>query len=263
MGGRTISRIVEYCPRRIVCLSTESADWLLRIGAWESVAGTTAFFAVPPGAEPKPRIGGFSTAQFDEIAELEPDLIVAYSDVQAPLLSELMRRGFAVLGTNQRTLAEIEATLMLLARVVGRELEAARWLREFQMRLAPVKNVKVRPRVYFEEWNDPLVSGIAWVSELIERAGGKDIFSELRAQRAAMQRVVESDEVRGRNPEVILASWCGRAVRIPEIVMRPGWKNIAAVQRKRIYEIHGPEILQPGFRLVDGYERIKELLKSR
>src|SRR5436305_12443352 len=101
----------EHIPRRIVCLSAESADWLWRIGAWESVVGITAFFTVPPYAEPKPRIGGFSTAQFDEIAQLKPDLIIAYSDVQAPMLSELMRRGFAVLGTNQRTLAEIEATL--------------------------------------------------------------------------------------------------------------------------------------------------------
>jgi iron complex transport system substrate-binding protein len=258
---RTISRFVEYSPRRIVCLSAESADWLWRIGAWDSVVGITAFFTVPEGAKPKPRIGGFSTAQFDEIARLEPDLIIAYSDVQAPLLTELMRRGFAVLGTNQRTLAEIEATLILLGRIVGHEPEAERWLREFQRRLAPVEKVKVRPRVYFEEWNDPLVSGIAWVSELIERAGGKDVFGELRTKRAAMERVVEPEEVCRRNPEIIFASWCGRAVRVGEIASRPGWKEVAAVQKKRIYEIESSEILQPGFRLVEGYERIKERLK--
>jgi iron complex transport system substrate-binding protein len=259
---QTISRFVEFSPRRIVCLSAESADWFWRIGAWDAVVGATAFFTVPEGAEPKPRIGGFSTAQFDEIAELKPDLIIAYSDVQAPLLAELMRRGFAVLGTNQRSLAEIESTMMLLGRIVGYESEAVHWLREFQKRLAPVEKVKVRLRVYFEEWNDPLVSGIAWVSELIERAGGKDVFAELRTQRAAMERVVESDEVCHRNPEVILASWCGRAVRIPDVVSRPGWKDIAAVQKRRIYEIHSSEILQPGFRLVDGYQRIKDCLKS-
>lgn len=259
---RTITGIVEYCPRRIACLSAESADWLLRIGAWESVVGATAFFTAPPGVEPKPRLGGFSTAQFDEIAELEPDLIIAYSDVQAPLLAELMRRGFAVFGTNQRTLAEIETTMLMLGRIVGREPEATRCLREFQRRLAPVEKGKTRPRVYFEEWNDPLVSGIAWVSELIERAGGKDVFSELRPKRAAMERVIEPDEVRRRNPEIILASWCGRAVRLSEIVARPGWKEIAAVRRERIHEIHSSQILQPGFRLVEGYERIKEMLKS-
>jgi iron complex transport system substrate-binding protein len=225
------------------------------------VVGTTAFFTGPDGVEPKPRIGGFSTAQFDEIAELKPDLVIAYSDVQAPLLAELMQRGFAVLGTNQRTLAEIESTMMLLGRIVGHESEAAHWLREFQTRLAPVEKVKVRPRVYFEEWNDPLVSGIAWVSELIERAGGKDVFSELRTQRAATERVVQPGEVCRRNPEIILASWCGRAVRAGQIIARPGWNKVAAVQNKRIYEIHSSEILQPGFRLVDGYERIKERLK--
>jgi iron complex transport system substrate-binding protein len=258
---RTISRFVENIPRRIVCLSAESADWFWRIGTWDLVVGITAFFAVPEGAAPKPRIGGFSTAQIDEIAELKPDLIVAFSDVQAPLLTELMRRGFAVLGTNQRTLAEIESTLMLLGRLVGHEPEAERWLREFQRRLAPVEKVKARPRVYFEEWNDPLVSGIAWVSELIERAGGQDVFSELQTRRAAQERVVEAEEVRRRNPQVIFASWCGRAMRIPDILSRPGWKEVAAVQQKRIYEIHSSEILQPGFRLVEGYERIKDCLK--
>lgn len=252
----------ECIPRRIVCLSAESADWLWRIGAWDSVVGITAFFTVPQGAEPKPRIGGFSTAQLDEIAVLNPDLVIAYSDVQAPLLAELMRRGFAVLGTNQRTLAQIESTLMLFGRIVRREAEAARWLGEFQKRLAPVGRVRARPRVYFEEWNDPLVSGIAWVSELVERAGGKDVFDELRSRPAAMDRVVQAEEVRRRNPEIILASWCGRAVRVAEMVARPGWKDMAAVKNKCIFEIPGVEILQPGFRLIDGYERIKGCLKS-
>jgi iron complex transport system substrate-binding protein len=246
-----------------VCLSAESADWFWRIGAWEAVVGITAFFTAPEGAEPKPRVGGFSTAHLDEIAEVKPDLVIAYSDVQAPLVAELMRRGFAVLGTNQRTLAEIEATLILLGRIVGREPEAARWLTEFQKRLAPVEKVKVRPRVYFEEWNDPLVSGIAWISELIEFAGGTDIFGEFRTKRAAMERVVDPEEVCRRNPEIILASWCGRAVRVADISARPGWKAIAAVKKQRLYEIPGAEILQPGFRLVDGYERMKEYMKSR
>jgi iron complex transport system substrate-binding protein len=259
---RTIPPFAQLAPRRIVCLSAESADWFWRIGAWKSVVGITAFFTVPEGAEPKPRIGGFSTAQFDEIAGLEPDLIIAYSDVQAPLLTELMRRGFAVLGTNQRTLEEIESTLILLGRIVGHEPEAAHWLREFRERLAPVKKVKVPPRVYFEEWIDPLVSGIGWVSELIERAGGKDVFAGFQTRRAAMERVVEPEEVCRRNPEIILASWCGRAVRVAEIASRPGWKGVTAVRNKRIYEIDSSEILQPGFRLVDGYERIKERLKS-
>ncbi len=248
-------------PNRIVCLSADAADWLWRIGAWECVAGITAFFTIPPGTEPKPRVGGFSTAQFDQIADLNPDLIIAFSDVQAPLLTELMRRGFTVLGTNQRTLAEIEMTLALVGRIVGREAEAERSLNEFRKRLAPVGKVTVRPRVYFEEWNDPLVSGIAWVSELIERAGGRDVFDDLRTKAAAIERVVLPEEVCRRNPEIIFGSWCGRAVRIAEIKARRGWNRLAAIRDNRVYEIPGADILQPGFRLVHGYELMKQCLQ--
>src|SRR2546425_8012303 len=192
-------------PQRIVCLAAEAADWLWRIGAWERVVGTTVFFKTPPNVAPKPRISGFSTAQFGEIADLQPDLIITFSDVQAPLAAELMRRGLAVLATNQHTLAEIEATLALLGRIVGCEAEAERWLCEFRHRLEPVEKVKFRPRVYFEEWNDPLIAGIAWVSELVERAGGEDVFADLRSKRAASERVVSPEEVCRRDPDIILA----------------------------------------------------------
>ena len=249
-------------PQRIVCLSAEAADWLWRIGAWERVAGTTAFFKIPPEVPPKPRISGFSTAQFDEIADLQPDLIITFSDVQAPLAAELMRRGLAVLATNQRTLAEIEATLALLGRIVGCEAEAEGWLNEFRQRLQPIEKVKFRPRVYFEEWNDPLIAGIAWVSELIERAGGEDIFADLHSKRAASERVVSPQEVFRRNPDIILASWCGRRVRIKDIAARPGWEKLPAVRDNHIHEIAGDDILQPGFRLVHGYEQIKRCLVS-
>jgi len=251
---------MSQTPQRIVCLSAEAADWLWRIGAWNCVAGITAFFKVPPDAAPKPRVGGFSTAHFEEIAGLQPDLIITFSDVQAPLAAELMRRGFPVLGTNQRTLLETEATLALLGRIVGREAEAERWLCEFRRGLAPVEKVEFRPRVYFEEWNDPLISGIAWVSELIERAGGNDLFVELRSKKAALERVVSPEQVCRGNPEVIFASWCGRPVQTTEMASRAGWHGLAAVRDHRMYEIPGEDILQPGFRLVHGYERMKHHL---
>jgi iron complex transport system substrate-binding protein len=253
---------MSLTPERIVCLSAEAADWFCRIGAWERVVGVTAFFTVPPGCAPKPCVGGFSTTHFEEIGRLKPDLIITFSDVQASLVNELVRRGFAVLATNQRTLAEIEATLALLARVVDAEAEGKRWLAEFQRRLAPVEKVKSRPRVYFEEWNDPLVAGIAWVSELIERAGGRDLFAELRTKGSASERVVLPEQVCEREPEIILASWCGRPVRIGEIKGRPGWNKLAAVRHEYIYEIASGDILQPGFRLVEGYERMKQLIKE-
>jgi iron complex transport system substrate-binding protein len=249
-------------PKRIVCLSAEAADWLWRIGAWEDVAGVTAFFATPLDVAPRPRVSGFSTAHFEEISDLQSDLIITFSDVQATLAAELVRRGFPVLATNQRTLAETEATLALLGRIVGRETASTALLEEFRRGLAAVEKSQTRPRVYFEEWNDPLVSGIAWVSELIERAGGNDIFGEFRSKRSASERVVRPEEVCRRNPEVILASWCGKPVRPAEIAGRPGWDAVAAVKAKRIFEIEGQNILQPGFRLVYGYELISEVLRA-
>src|SRR5271154_54261 len=249
-------------PQRIVCLSAEAADWFWRIGAWQNVVGVTAYFTQPDDAPPKPRVSGFSSANLNEITRLNPDLIITFSDVQAKLAAELIQRGFAVLATNQRTLAETEGTLALLARVAGCERTGEKLLNEFRERLAPVKNVARRPRVYFEEWNDPLISGIAWVSELIERAGGEDIFPELRTRRAAIERAVSSEKVCEANPEIIFASWCGKPLQVSQIRSRSGWNNLSAVRNNHIYEISGDDVLQPGFRLVYGYEKIKQHLRA-
>ena len=254
---------MSQIPQRIVCLSAEAADWLWRIGAWENVAGITAYFIQPDGTPPKPRVSGFSSANLNEITKLNPDLIITFSDVQAKLAAELIQRGFPVLATNQRTLAETEATLALLARVVGCERTGEKLLNEFRERLAPVKNVSRRLRIYFEEWNDPLISGIAWVSELIGRAGGEDIFANLRTKRAAPERVVSSEQICQANPEIIFASWCGKPVQAAEISARHGWSDLAAVRENRIHEIPGEDILQPGFRLVYGYEQMKRLLTKK
>jgi iron complex transport system substrate-binding protein len=207
-------------------------------------------------------VSGFSSANLDQIEKLDPDLIITFSDVQAQLAAELVRRGFLVLATNQRTLAEIETTLALLARVVDREAAGQKLLDEFRERLAPVKNVARQPRVYFEEWNDPLICGIAWVGELIERAGGRDVFPGHRTRRAAPGRVISPEQVGEANPEIIFASWCGKPFQPAEICSRAGWAGLAAVRSGRIYEIPGEEILQPGFRLVQGYERIKSHLQA-
>jgi iron complex transport system substrate-binding protein len=224
--------------------------------------GVTAFFEIPEGAPMKPRVGGFSSGRVEEVVALDPDLIITFSDVQAGLTAELMRRGFSMLGTNQRTLAEVEATLALLGRVVDRGAEAERLLHEFRQGIAPVENMEARPRVYFEEWNEPLISGIAWVSELIDRAGGVEIFAELRTKRAASGRTVSPEEVVRRNPEVIFASWCGRAVRTTDISSRTDWQNLPAVRDGRVHEIPSDDILQPGFCLIRGYEQIKRHLSE-
>lgn len=249
-------------PQRIVCLSAEAADWLWRIGAWEQVVGVTAFFTPPSGTPPKPRVGGFSSANVEQIIDLKPDLVITFSDVQATLASELVREGLPVLATNQRTLTEIENTLALLARMAGHESTGKKLLCEFRKKLAPVEPVTHRPRVYFEEWDEPLISGITWVSELIERAGGEDIFPQLREQRSARDRVATPDQICAANPEVIFASWCGKPVQTDRIAARPGWGNIEAVRNRRIHEIPGEDILQAGFRLIYGYEKIKSLLPT-
>jgi iron complex transport system substrate-binding protein len=248
-------------PQRIVCLSAEAADWLWRIGAWERVAGVTAYFNQPPDVPCKPRVSGFSSANLEQIEKLRPDLVITFSDVQAKLATELMQRGLSVLATNQRTLAEVETTLALLARVVGCEVAGEKLIAEFREQLLPVTRT-CRPRVYFEEWNDPLVSGIGWVGELIERAGGDDIFPELRDRRAALERVVLPAQVCAARPEIIFASWCGKPLQVSEITSRPGWDNLAAVRSGRVHEIPGEDILQPGFRLVHGFRRMKQYLEA-
>lgn len=252
---------MSLTPQRIVCLSAEAADWLWRLGVWERVAGVTSYFAQPPDAQPKPRVSGFSSANLDHITRLNPDLVITFSDVQAGIAGALVNRGVPVLATNQRTLAEIEATLALLARVVGCEAVGEKLLREFREKLAPVA-AEIRPRVYFEEWNDPLITGIAWVSELIERAGGEDVFAALRDKPAAPDRTLTPEKILSADPEIIFTSWCGKPFRPDEIVARPGWGRLPAVRANRIHEIPGADILQPGFRLVYGYDQIKRHLCS-
>lgn len=255
--------MMSSTPQRIVCLSAEAADWLWRLGAWDAVAGVTAYFEPPPGAAPKPRVSGFSSANLASILDLKPDLVITFSDVQAGIAGALVNHGVPVLATNQRTLVEIESTLALLARIVDRAAVGDMQLREFRLRLAPAPEIKSRPRVYFEEWDNPLVTGIAWVSELIEQAGGVDVFAELRHQRAAPSRVISPEQVRAADPEIIFASWCGKPVDKTIFQSRPGWAEIAAVRSGRIYEIPGADVLQPGYRLIHGFDQIKNHLRSQ
>lgn len=248
---------MSQTPQRIVCLSAEAADWLWRLGAWESVVGITAYFDLPPGAPQKPRVSGFSSANVESVLRLDPDLVVAFSDVQAGIAAQLTLRGCSVLTTNQRTLEEIEQTLSLLARCVNRTNEGEKLLQEFHARLLAETPTSRRPRVYFEEWDRPLITGIAWVSELIERAGGEDVFGALRFEGRAPDRIVTSAQILAAQPELIFASWCGKPVFVKEIGARAGWSSLPAVQNGRVFELPGSKILQPGFALVHGYEEIK------
>jgi iron complex transport system substrate-binding protein len=247
-------------PRRIVCLSAESADILCRIGAADRIVGVTAYVLPFKALEGVPRISGFSAANIKRILALKPDLVIGYSDVQAGIAAALIKDGLNVLVTQQTSIHEIEDTMLMLGRIVGKETRAQTLVRQFRMKLKAHRPQRLR--VYFEEWPEPMISGIGWVSELIERAGGQDIFSELRGRRRASERVVSAEEIVRRNPHVIIASWCGKKVQLDEIRQRSGWETIDAVRQRRIYEIDSSIILQPGPRLTEGFRELSRILRS-
>ncbi len=249
-------------PARIICLTEETTETLYRIGAGDLVVGVSAYTQRPPEAKSKPRVCAFIQANYDKILALQPDLVLAFSDLQADITRELIRRGVPVFTFNQRSVAEILTTIRLIGGVVGYHEEAARLARDLLagLDLARGRSARLirRPRVYFEEWDDPLISGIRWVSELIEIAGGDDLFPEFRDQAIATGRIPKPEDVISRDPEVILASWCGKKADLPRIAERPGWGRIAAVRAGRLHEIDSIVILQPGpAALTDGLAEIE------
>jgi iron complex transport system substrate-binding protein len=237
-------------PRRVVCLTEETTETLYRIGAGELVVGVSGFTVRPPEARRKPRVSTFLDAKFEEILALRPDLVVGFSDLQADLARELVRRGVAVLVTNQRSVAELLQTVRLVTAAVGRGEGGEALARELEGNLAraadAARGLPRRPRVFFEEWPDPLIAGIRWVSELVELCGGEDVCAESRASPLAKGRVRDPAEVARRDPECVIASWCGKKARRGLIVARPGWAAVRAVVDDQLYEVPSSVVLQPG-----------------
>jgi iron complex transport system substrate-binding protein len=253
---------VHY-PKRIICLSAEAAEIIYALGAGRRIVGVTGFAVQPPAVRRKPRVGGFSSVNFDKVDALHPDLIITFSDVQADAAKELLRRGHTVLATNQRSLAQIHETILLIGRAIRREPQAQKLADKMHRELFARRPRRAkRPRVYFEEWNDPLISGIRWVSELIEAAGGEDIFHELRERSRAPDRVVTPDEVIRRQPDIIIASWCGKKVNFDHIRQRPGWDTLPALRNHRLHEIKSAHILQPGPSLLKGFRQLRKIITS-
>ncbi|HWB58264.1 MAG TPA: cobalamin-binding protein [Chthoniobacteraceae bacterium] len=251
-------------PSRIVCLSAEAVEVLYRIGCGDHVAGVTRYAAEPPEARGKPLVGGFSDVDYEKIELLEPDLIITFSDVQAEAARELIRRGHTVLATNQRSLQEVFESILLIGRVVGREGEAEKLVAEMRAEIfanGEVPDGAKRPKVYFEEWDDPMISGIRWVSELIEAAGGADIFPELREIPRALERAVSGEEIIRRAPDIIVASWCGKKADLGAIRNRPGWNAVPAVRDGRVHEIKSAHILQPGPSMLRGFRLLREVIR--
>jgi iron complex transport system substrate-binding protein len=252
-------------PSRIVCLTEETTETLYLLGEGNRVVGVSGYTVRPPEARQKPRVSAFINARFDKIEALRPDLVLAFSDLQAEIAAELARRGYSVVLFNQRSVAEILQMIRMLGGLIGRA-EAAETLASTleagldRIREQASRRVR-RPRVYFEEWDGPLISGIQWVEELIEIAGGEPVFPELRHARLAKDRIVQPEDVVRRAPDIIVASWCGKAVKKEKIAARAGWDVLPAVQAGRIHEIKSAFILQPGpASLTEGVHQLHEIL---
>ena len=252
-------------PSRIICLTEETTETLYLLGEGDRVVGVSGYTVRPPEARQKPRVSAFINANFDKIEALRPDLIFAFSDLQADIAAELVRRGFPVFTFNQRSLEEILQMILVVGGIVGRADRAEALVATLRLGLESIRAAAAqwprRPRVYFEEWDDPLISGIRWVEELVEIAGGTPVFPALRAASLAKDRIVDPAKVVAADPEVIVASWCGKAVKPGRITARPGWDAIAAVRHGYVYEIKSVYILQPGpAALTDGVRQLHECI---
>jgi iron complex transport system substrate-binding protein len=259
-----IDQLTTY-PRRIICLTEETTETLYLLGEQDRIVGVSGYTVRPREARLKPKVSAYINAKFDKILALKPDLVFAFSDLQADIAAELIRRGVTVMTFNQRSVTEILEMILTVGRIVGGEAKAEALILRLQGEMDAIRQSAARftqrPRVLFEEWFEPLISGIRWVDELIEIAGGQSIFPELREQQAGKDRIVDPAVVIGRDPEVIIGSWCGRTVKKEWIRGRDGWDRLSAVRDNHIYEVKSAFILQPGpAALTEGLRQLHAIL---
>ena len=260
-----LDKAMSRYPTRIVCLTEETTETLYLLGEGDRIVGISGYTVRPPEARHKPKVSAYLNARFDKIEALEPDLVLAFSDLQAEIANELIRRGYAVFTFNQRSVAEILQMIRIVGGLVGAEGKASALAERLECGLDAIRasaaRFGTRPRVFFEEWDEPLISGIQWVEELVGIAGGDPIFPELRGAKLGKDRIVQAAEVIRRRPDVIVASWCGKAVKKARIVERAGWDAVPAVARGHVYEIKSTYILQPGpAALTDGVRQLHAIL---
>ena len=256
-----------YGPQRIVCLTEEPTEWLYLLGEERRIVGISGYTVRPPRArEEKPKVSAFLSAKIDKIVELQPDCVIGFSDLQADIASQLVKKGIQVTIFNQRSVAEIFSMMYQLAAMVGQEARGLALMQTMQSRLLAIEQaaatLKRRPRVFFEEWYDPHISAIAWVSEIIGIAGGDDCFPELAKEPMGKGRIIADGlEIVRRNPDIIFGSWCGRRFRPDHVRARAGWQEVNAVKNDQLFEIKSAEILQPGpAALTDGVEQIHRII---
>ena len=256
-------------PQRIVCLTEEPTEWLYLLGEERRIVGISGYTVRPPQARiDKPRVSAFLSAKIDKILALKPDCVIGFSDLQADIAAQLIRAGVQVTIFNQRSVAEIFSMLYQLAAMVGQAEQGLQRIEAMQRRLADIAqaafSLRRRPRVYFEEWYDPHISAIAWVSELIGMAGGDDCFPELAREPMGKGRIIaDGADIVARNPDIVLGSWCGRRFRPAHVLARPGWAEVNAVKTGQIFEIKSADILQPGpASLTDGVEQLHRIIMA-
>ena len=256
-------------PQRIVCLTEEPTEILYLLGEQHRIIGISRYAVRPPEAKDNhPIVSAFVDGSVKKICELKPELIIGFSDIQADLAAKLIKANQQVLIFNQRSIDEILEVILTIGRIVSAEDKAQKLVDKYTENLKKAKEKtskqNTKPKVYFEEWDDPTFSGIRWVSELIEIAGGKDIFSDKSHGKLAMEREIQWPDVIEKNPDVILASWCGKPVDIESIKKREGWDQISAIKNNKIHEIDSSIILQPGpASLTEGLKMLESLIREQ
>jgi iron complex transport system substrate-binding protein len=259
----------QFGPQRIVCLTEETTEWLYLLGQESKIVGISGYTVRPRRArEEKPRVSAFLSAKIDKILALKPDCVFGFSDLQADIANLLIRSGIQVTVFNQRSVDEIFSMLYQVAAMVGEVNQGEIRLKQFRENLNAIQtaasNFKRRPIIYFEEWDEPRISAIRWVSELITIAGGDDCFPELAIMPMGKDRIIADDQsIVSRAPDIIIGSWCGKKFRPEKVSQRAGWESIPAVKNNQLFEIKSAEILQPGpAALTDGVAQLHQIIQQ-
>ena len=260
-------------PQRIVCLTEETTEWLYLLGQEQRIVGISGYTVRPRRArDEKPKVSAFLTAKIDKILALQPDCVFGFSDLQADIAAALIRAGVQVTVFNQRSVEEVFAMLYQVAAMVGCANEGLARIAQMHQSLDHMRaevaalqaSGRRRPRVFFEEWDEPHISAIRWVSELLGIAGGDDIFPELAVQSLGKDRIIaDAGEILRREPDIIIGSWCGKKFRPDKVAARPGWQDVPAVRHGQLFEIKSADILQPGpAALTDGVAQMHGIVRQ-
>lgn len=260
---------MDYFPQRIICLTEEPTETLYLLGEQHRIIGISGFTVRPAQArKEKPKVSAFTSANIEKIIAMKPDLVIGFSDIQADIAKELIAKGITVWISNHRSVEEIYSFMVQLGSMVGKQEAALQLVNQFRLNIAKRCKAnqaqKIKPKVYFEEWYDPIITGIRWVSELIGLAGGIDIFPEHQSASLAKDRVIaDANEIAKRNPDIIIGSWCGKKFKKEQVVARENWNKINAVKNDYVFEIKSSIILQPGPAAVtEGAEQLAAIIEQ-